>query len=305
MLNGDLRIEFGSDYLLPAFCAGFNAGFGDYKYGAQMDEPQFVKFLVRSGIDLQYSAVLLQRNSSEWQGAGVALVALEEEHAWCSGLAVTPSLRNAGLGRRLMETIQARVAQAGAQTLQLEVLVDNAPARQLYTSLGYTPLRNLIFWRTASAPPDIHCDAKLYAANPAEALDRVFAWQRLAPAWQRSQRAVALYLDDLWAYRMQHGGETTGWIVYLPTEPQRPGQPRLRIMAMGVHPGEDEASLAHQLLASMRAHQSEAVFSLINEPEESIFTQALATAGFIEVDRQIEMVRRLGAERSAMSRRRR
>lgn len=290
MQNGDWRIEFGSDSLLSAFCAGFNAGFGDYKYGAQMDEPQFVKFLARSGIDLQHSVVLLHRNNREWQGVGVALVALDEEHAWCSGLAVTPSLRNMGLGRRLMEAIQVKVAQAGAKILRLEVLVDNAPARQLYTSLGYTPLRNLIYWRTTSASPDIHCDVELHAANPAEAIERVFAWQRLAPAWQRSQRVVALYLDDLWAYRMHHGGKTTGWIVCLPTEPKRPGQPRLRIMAMGVHPGEDETTLAHQLLASLRTHQPDAMFSLINEPEESIFTEALESTGFIEVDRQIEMV---------------
>lgn len=294
MVDGDIRIEPGGDYLLPAFCEGFNSGFSDYKYGAQMDEPQFVKFMARSGIDLANCVVLLQRSANGWQGAGVALAALDGERAWCSGLAVAPPLRRCGHGRKLMQALQARVAQAGAETLQLEVLVDNAPARRLYRSLGYEPLRNLIYWRTESAPPSIHGSADLHAANPAEALDRVYAWQRSAPAWQRSQRAVALYLDELWAYRMEHGGETTGWVACLPTEAQQPGHPRLRIVAMAVRPCAEEQMLAHQLLVSLRSHQPDAVLLAINEPEESIFTPALAAAGFVEVDRQVEMLLRLG-----------
>lgn len=39
MLDASLRIEFGAAPLLPAFCAAFNAGFADYKYGVKMDEP--------------------------------------------------------------------------------------------------------------------------------------------------------------------------------------------------------------------------------------------------------------------------
>lgn len=294
MVDRDMYIEPGGEHLLSAFCEGFNLGFSDYKYGAQMDESQFVNFLARSGIDLATCAVLLQRSAKGLHGVGVALATLDGEYAWCSGLAVAPSLRNAGFGRKLMQAIQARAAQAGARTLQLEVLADNAPARRLYQSLGYAPLRNLIYWRTESALPDIHDSAELHAANPTEALNRVYAWQHSAPAWQRSQRAVALYLDELWAYRMEHRGETTGWVACLPTEAQQPGQSRLRIMAMGVRPGADEAMLARQLLSSLRAHQPDAGLLVINEPEESIFTPALAAAGFVEVDRQIEMALRLG-----------
>ena len=29
MFDRDIRIEFGSEHLLPAFCAGFNPGFSD------------------------------------------------------------------------------------------------------------------------------------------------------------------------------------------------------------------------------------------------------------------------------------
>ncbi len=299
MCADDICIEPGGEHLLSAFCEGFNLGFSDYKYGVQMDEPQFVNFLARSGIDLANCAVLLQHSAEGWRGVGVALAALDGARAWCSGLAVASPLRRAGYGRRLMQALQARVAEAGAETLQLEVLVDNTPARRLYRSLGYTALRNLIYWRAESGLTDYRHTgtdggAELHAANPAEALDGVHAWQQSAPAWQRSRRALARHLDKLWAYRMVHGDATTGWLVCQPTEAHRTGQPRLRIMAMAVCPGAGEAALAHQLLASLRAHQPDAVLFVINEPEESLFAPALAATGFVEVDRQIEMVLRLG-----------
>jgi len=290
MLDRDTRIEFGNEQLLPALCAGFNSGFADYKYGVQMDEPQMVKFLARAGIDLEHSAVLLHRNGAGWQGAGVALVAIVGDQAWCSGLAVAPTLRGGGLGRQLMEAIQARAAAAGAHTLQLEVLAHNAPARHLYTALGYQPVRHLLFWRAEPPTDPPTGDAFLQAANVDEALLAAYAWQREPPAWQRTQRAVALYRDELWAYKMEDRQGTAGWLICLPTAPHEPGRPRLRLMTLAVRPGDDEATRARCLLASLRAHRPDTVLSVINEPEASIFTPALRAAGFAEVDRQIEMV---------------
>lgn len=299
MFDASLRIEFGAAPLLPAFCAAFNAGFADYKYGVKMDEPQMVKFLARAGIDLDHSAVLLQRNGSDWHGVGVALVALADGEAWCSGLAVTPALRGAGYGRRLMAAIQAKAAAGGAHALRLEVLVHNTAARHLYTSLGYQPQRDLLFWR--AEPPAAQGDSSdaLHAANVDDALAGAYAWQTTPPAWQRSQRAVMLYRDELWAYKLQEGGAPVGWIVCLPTAPQEPDRPRLRIMAMAVRPDAQRHWRAQQLLASLRAHQPQSVFTVINEPETSLFTGALRDAGFVEVDRQIEMVLQLGDARSS------
>lgn len=301
MSGTDVRIEFGDEQLLPAFCAGFNTGFADYKYGVRMDEPQMVKFLTRAGIDLEHSAVLLHRNGAGWHGAGVALVAVVDGEAWCSGLAVAPALRGGGLGRQLMEAIQAKAAASGAHALRLEVLVHNTPARRLYESLGYQPVRDLIFWRTeapVTEAPVTEAPAAaddLHAANVDEALHSAYTWLREVPAWQRTQRAVALYRDELWAYKLLDHQETAGWAICLPQAPHEAGRPRLRIMTLAVRPGGDERSLAQRLLASLRTHRPDAVFSIINEPEESSFTPALRATGFSEVDRQIEMVLHLTA----------
>lgn len=293
IMEKDVRIEFGNERLLSALCAGFNTGFVDYKYGIQMDEPQMVKFLAHSGIDLEHSAVLLQRNDDGWQGVGVALVAIDDDKAWCSGLAVAPALRKRGLGRWLMETIQCRAAAVGARTLQLEVLVHNSPARRLYAMLGYQPVRNLLFWSVEPSAPLQAAEVDLYAANVDEALDAAHRWQRESPAWQRTQYAVARYRQELWAYKMQDRQGVSGWVICLPTTPQETSRPRMRLMMLAVRPGDDAAVRARQLLASLRAHRPDTVISIINEPEESIFTPALQATGFREIDRQIEMVLRL------------
>lgn len=50
---------------------------------------------------------------------------------------VAPEARGSGLGRRLVEALQALAASEGCQRVSLEVRADNAAARALYDRLGY------------------------------------------------------------------------------------------------------------------------------------------------------------------------
>ena len=62
---------------------------------------------------------------------------------------VAPEARGSGLGRRLVEALQALAASEGCQRVSLEVRADNAAARALYDRLGY---------RTVSALPGYYED---------------------------------------------------------------------------------------------------------------------------------------------------
>ncbi|MDV7141884.1 GNAT family N-acetyltransferase [Tropicimonas sp. TH_r6] len=53
-------------------------------------------------------------------------------------LAVAPSARRAGSGRALLSEFEAHARAEGAITALLEVSADNAPARALYDSQGYS-----------------------------------------------------------------------------------------------------------------------------------------------------------------------
>ena len=114
--------------------------------------------------------------------------------------------------------IQQKAAEQGSAALQLEVLVNNAPALRLYQALGYTARRNLLFWRaTPEVPGPGAAAGELAAGNVYDFIDTLFRWQVEPPAWQRTQRSVARYLGDMWGYVMHSRAEPVGYVACLPT----------------------------------------------------------------------------------------
>jgi GNAT superfamily N-acetyltransferase len=52
---------------------------------------------------------------------------------------VAPEVRRSGVGRRLLQEIEAWIASAGGTMSELMVTTAAAPARRLYESAGYEP----------------------------------------------------------------------------------------------------------------------------------------------------------------------
>ncbi len=84
---------------------------------------------------------------------GFILVRRVLDEAEVLTLAVRPSARRRGLGRRLTEAAAGRMAAAGAVELRLEAAADNAAARALYATCGFreTGLRRGYYARDAGA----------------------------------------------------------------------------------------------------------------------------------------------------------
>ncbi len=59
------------------------------------------------------------------------------DEMWIMNLAVDPAHRRRGLARQLMREAQVRAREQQCATVWLEVREGNAPARALYTALGY------------------------------------------------------------------------------------------------------------------------------------------------------------------------
>jgi ribosomal-protein-alanine N-acetyltransferase len=69
-------------------------------------------------------------------------------------IAVRPTERRRGLGRRLLTAVIDRVREAGARTLFLEVGADNPPARALYEAMGFRVIgRRPAYYRRGDGPP--------------------------------------------------------------------------------------------------------------------------------------------------------
>ncbi len=72
-----------------------------------------------------------------WDEGGFILVRAVVGEAEILTLAVAPAARRAGLGRALVEAAASEAGVAGAETLFLEVAVDNAAALALYRATAF------------------------------------------------------------------------------------------------------------------------------------------------------------------------
>ena len=123
MTSANFRIVNAAKAGLVALCDGFNRGFSDYKYASYFDPPGMERFLERSAMRLEDCAVMLVEENGVWQGVGAALLAIENDEAWCGGLAVDSSQRRRGGAYGLMQAIHTHALRRGASKMLLEVLV--------------------------------------------------------------------------------------------------------------------------------------------------------------------------------------
>jgi len=77
----------------------------------------------------------------ELQGYGTLLFRRNSRTARLYSFCVHPALRGGGVGRRLLDALEAVAVDRGMQRLSLEVRADNRVAMGLYRRMGYLPRR--------------------------------------------------------------------------------------------------------------------------------------------------------------------
>ena len=75
--------------------------------------------------------------------AGFAIMRYGDDDGHLDLLAVSPSYRRAGLGRRMIEWLEKCAVVGGIFTVRLEVRADNTGAQFFYESMGYRALLRL------------------------------------------------------------------------------------------------------------------------------------------------------------------
>lgn len=111
---------------------------------------------VREGLvpalrDTPGARVWLARDGDEYVGLVTVFVGLSTFAArprWnIHDAAVLPHARGRGVGRAMLEAVLAAAKASGACAVSLEVRHDNAPARHLYASLGFSDaFAPMAFW---------------------------------------------------------------------------------------------------------------------------------------------------------------
>ena len=90
---------------------------------------------VLNAIRHRETAVIVARDRR--RVAGFAIMQFGDEHAHLSLLAVAPAYREQGLGRQLLEWLEACARTAGVFDVRLELRAGNDAARAFYETMGY------------------------------------------------------------------------------------------------------------------------------------------------------------------------
>jgi GNAT superfamily N-acetyltransferase len=295
MTDTPLKIVSGDEAGIERLCQGFNRGFGDYKYGTEFDVAGMERFLARSGVDPVDCAVLLALEEGEWQGAGMALLAVEGVESWCGGVAVAPSYRGRRNGEALMVTIQQQARLRGVRTLSLEVLAENHAARRLYERLGYQEGRELLFWERPSYQGALPVPyERLQETDPLTILDQMYGWHDLPTVWQRRPSFLRRSHPLMEGFTIPaRDGRPVAYALCYYGPDWRTGEDILYIFDVAVDPAADTIQAGRPLIQALQLKYMDARLTLLNEPVDSKLNRIFAALGFYVTDRQYEMVLRM------------
>jgi GNAT superfamily N-acetyltransferase len=288
-----IQVTFASAaaYTLDALSDIFTRSFEDYFYSGTTTAAILSARVRIEQIDLQRSLVMRVGDDP----AGVALLGLRGDRAWCGGFGVMLRLRGQGLAHELAAAMLEQARQAGARGCGLEVLTRNQRALKTYTRAGFRPLRDLqvLEWGHPAAPtPDSGGVENTPAEQPADVGDQQSVLAHLDPAtllahfaalhptpaaWQRDLPAL-LVRNGMLGPALIDGDQPRAYALLTPT-PNRGA----RIEDLGA----TDVGQAAMLLAALQERYTRLIS--INEPTDSTLTPAFAAAGFTEADRQHEL----------------
>lgn len=143
-----MRTEILPAYALPVATLAevFTRAYEGYIAGAfALDTPGFVRFLSQHGGDLWLSRIVL----TDEKPTAFAYVNRTGDCARIASLGVVPEARRHGLGRLLLQSLVEEARQRGESTMMLEVVEQNPPAIDLYRSVGFATIDQLLGWRLA------------------------------------------------------------------------------------------------------------------------------------------------------------
>lgn len=209
--------------------------------------------------------------------------------------------RGQGIGRKLVEAAIDESVQLGAEGILLQVYRDNAPALQLYTSLGFREVSGETGFRLDAVAPVILQDAPGYRIRPWRASDGQAIYElarRIMPPGQRWIRPLRVqdyrpdWLVRLWqwisnllagrsAYRLValHEGRLVAMIAV--TAAIRHGEHHLMLLADPNHAGGVAPALVSRALGMLSDLPSRAV-GITLDTEQQATAKVLRDYGFQE-----------------------
>ena len=302
MSHDGLRLVPASSVSLEEYAAAFTSAFRGYQFPIAVDAAWLARRVRIEQHDLQQSLLAYEGDAV----VGVAGLAMRGHAGWVCGFGVMPERRGRGLGREMMAALVARARACGLRSLSLEVLTRNTAARRLYEGAGMRVSRDLLMLDRVqpAQTPDAAADSKqaapakskqqakskpkraapkseaaprLKEATPAELLGHFARLHAERPAWQRDLAALLVRRE-----RGRYLGPRRRPRAYALLSEWDDGSTYLSDLAAADAAGADELASALAAIAG--------TLKVINESEHSLFVGPLLSRGFVETERQHEMV---------------
>ncbi len=116
----------------------------DYIVPMPMNGKRMGEYIRNYDIDLDASVVV---NAPDGEPLGIGMIAFREDRAWITRLGITPASRGKRVGQFVMEMLIAQAEGRRCRRVQLEVIVGNDPAINMFAKLGFKEHRRLLVIR--------------------------------------------------------------------------------------------------------------------------------------------------------------
>ncbi len=255
----------------------------DYIVPMPMNGKRTKQYVDHYDVDLDRSIVATTETGKP---LGIAMLGLRGNRAWITRLGVTPHQRERRVGTFMMNCLLDNARKAGADHVQLEVIVGNEPAYQMFVKFGFTPVRELLVVRR---PPKPHVEGTHPLVHELRELthDEIIhcLHNREPGASWVEETASLLNAGDLHGIKVRMG-DSEGWAVF--------HAPRFQ--------------LQHIVLWAGQQHYNEISFALLyythelfpnrdtkveNIPTDHPSWRAFHTLGYVIEFKRIEMTREL------------
>src|SRR4051794_10470783 len=208
-------------------------------------------------IDLGLSTVAFDRHDP----IGIVFVGRRTVHGWLHDIAVAPSYRHGGMGKRLMQGFLQEMKAGGIEDVELDVAAIRADAIGLYTRVGFQKVRT--YQNLAATGADLGLDRialprgqEVVAGTAVQLIEAYAAGQdsEPAPCWDHSLASLLSYPDG-YIIRLMDGDRQIGLMHYLarPAEGNDPDRLRPLFISLAAGAGVDE-------LAALLAATGQAAF---------------------------------------------
>lgn len=268
-----------------------NRAYGDYFVPVWLDPYQFEQMCEDMDVDLARSVVALLGE----RAVGLALLSVRGAEGWISGVGVRPGWRRRGVGRRMIEHLQALARNSGLERLRLEVLEQNKGAIALYEDLGFRHGRDLLVLTKA---PDQAVRSDSDEAELSEPGDRTIKgapprwllgfharFHEVDPSWQRDLLSLENRAPRLEGLAFWKAQDLVGYCLYV-------RQPDLiAVMDLAAEPAcPNRVRAGERLLRNLHQERPTLGGQVVNLPAEDPMLPAFTGTGYRVWQRQHEMV---------------